>query len=93
MIESEGFDYYTGEQLDWSLISTYDNSQSKQLGRAYKKRFEFLPSVDHVDDGLGPANFKICGWRTNDCKNDLSHEELQEFCKLVLKKYDPGLAG
>ena len=26
---------------------------------------------DHVGDGLGAADFKICAWRTNDAKHDL----------------------
>jgi hypothetical protein len=85
VVMSEGRDAYTGEDLDWSLLSTYNNDASKRGGRAYKKRFELLPSVDHVDDGLGPASFKICSWRTNDCKNDLSLLELRRFCRLVLE--------
>lgn len=84
VIESRGNDSYTGEPLDWSLLSKYSNDESKEFRREYKRLFQLLPSVDHVGDGLGPADFKICSWRTNDCKNDLSHEELVEFCKLVI---------
>lgn len=85
VLESFGNDAYTGEQLDWSLISSYNNSDSKALKREYKKKFELLPSVDHVDNGISHANFKICGWRTNDCKNDLSEIELRSFCVKILK--------
>lgn len=85
VVESKGYDYYTGEHLDWALLSTYDNDKSKEHGRHYKKQFELLPSVDHVDDGMGAANFKICSWRTNDCKNDLTYEELKAFCEKVLR--------
>jgi hypothetical protein len=85
VLDSEGKDFYTGEALDWSLLSKYDNIESKLHGRAYKKKFALLPSVDHVGDGRGAANFKICAWRTNDCKNDLSHDELIQFCRKVLK--------
>ena len=86
--ESGGFDYYTGEKLDWTLLSQYNNDDSKKLKREYKKRFALLPSVDHLDDGLSHANFKICGWRTNDCKNDLSHEELVDVCKKIVRHYE-----
>jgi len=72
---SGGFDFYTGEQLDWSLLCKYSNEESKAQGRHYKARFALLPSVDHVGDGLGAADFKICAWRTNDAKNDLSHND------------------
>jgi hypothetical protein len=77
---SIGTDEYTGEQLAWNLISTYNNDESKQGRRAYKARFALLPTVDHVGDGTGAADFKICGWRTNDAKGDLSLEEFVALC-------------
>jgi hypothetical protein len=72
-------DFYTEEQLDWTLLSKYNNEDSKKYGREYKKQFALLPSVDHLEDGKGPANFVICAWRTNDSKNDLSYEEFVEL--------------
>jgi len=80
VIASKGKDTYTGEQLDWSLLSKYNNEESKKLGRVYKQQFALLPSVDHVGDRLGPANFKICSWRTNDAKNDLTLNEFVILC-------------
>lgn len=82
--ECHGRDSYTGEMLDWGLISQYDNDESKESGRHYKKGFAMLPTVDHVDDGKGPARFKICGWRTNDAKNDLDLTEFIAVCRSVL---------
>ena len=60
---SEGRNRFTGEELDWTLISTYDNAKSKELRRGYKATFALLPTVDHIGDGTGPASFQICGWR------------------------------
>ena len=85
VIESAGLDAYTGEVLDWNLISQYDNDKSKENGRHYKRGFASLPTVDHVGDGMGAANFKICGWRTNDAKNDLELSEFLSVCVAVLK--------
>jgi hypothetical protein len=82
--QSDGKDAYTGEPLDWNLISKYDNQASAQGRRVYKAGFARLPTVDHVGDGTGAANFKICGWRTNDAKNDLALEEFIELCRKVL---------
>lgn len=82
--ESKGKDTYTNENLDWSLLSQYDNDKSKKHGRYYKKKFALLPSVDHVEDGKSQANFKICSWRTNDSKNDLSYDEFVELCLKVI---------
>ncbi|MEJ2713324.1 MAG: hypothetical protein P8014_09140 [Acidihalobacter sp.] len=82
--ESDGKDAYTNENLDWSLLSQYDNEQSQEHGRRYKKKFALLPSVDHVGDGTGAADFKICAWRTNDAKNDMSLDEFIELCRKVV---------
>jgi hypothetical protein len=71
-VDSAGLDEYTEETLDWHLVSTYDNDKSKTHRRKYKSLFALLPTVDHIDDGLGEPSFKICGWRTNDAKCDLS---------------------
>ena len=83
--ESNGKDAYTNEDLDWSLLSKYNNEQSKVHGRVYKRQFALLPSVDHVGDEKGSADFKICAWRTNDAKNDLPYEEFVELCRRVVQ--------
>jgi hypothetical protein len=81
---SNGKDAYTKEDLKWSLISTYDNESSKKGRRPYKAKFALLPTVDHIGDGTGPADFKICAWRTNDAKGDLSLSEFIELCSKVI---------
>ena len=81
---SEGKDAYTGEHLAWKLISTYDNNDSKLGRRSYKARFALLPTVDHVGDGTGTADFRICGWRTNDAKGDLSLGAFIALCTRVV---------
>jgi hypothetical protein len=53
-------DAYTGRPLRWDLISRYSNAESRLRRRAYKKGFGDLPTVDHVADGPGPADFVIC---------------------------------
>lgn len=78
-------DAYTGKPLDWGLIRKYNNKDAKAGGRAYKKKFANLPTVDHVGDGKGPIDLKICSWRLNDCKSDLTLEEFVEVCKTVLE--------
>jgi hypothetical protein len=85
--DSGGRDHYTGELLVWKLISKYDNETSRASGRKYKKKFALLPTVDHVGDGLGPAAFRICSWRTNDAKNDLSEAEFVDLCNAVASHY------
>lgn len=87
MLESAGRDAYTGEPLNWQLISRFDNDDAKESGRLYKKRFAMLPTVDHVGDGTGPADFRICAWRTNDAKSDLDIPELIAVCRAILEHH------
>jgi hypothetical protein len=84
---SSGLCRYTGETLDWSLISTYNNEESKKGRRAYKAKFAKLPSVDHVGDGLIEPDFVICGWAVNDAKGDLNLADFLALCKKVLKHH------
>jgi hypothetical protein len=93
VIKCGACDHYTGEQLDWSLLSRYNNAESKAQRRVYKSKFALLPSVDHVGDGLSEANFKICSWRTNDAKNDLTHDEFVALCRRVVSHFDGGQAN
>jgi len=86
--ESQGCDVYTGEKLDWSIVSQYDNDESQEKGRQYKRQFALLPTVDHVGDGTGPANFKIFSWRTNDAKNDLELSEFLALCRVGLENHN-----
>jgi hypothetical protein len=90
--DSRGVDEYTGEPLHWNLISTWDNEKAKE-GRKYKAALNFLPTVDHVGDGLGEANFKICGWRTNDAKGQMERDEFIDFCRLVVAHSEPKAEG
>ncbi len=93
VIRSAGRDAYTGEQLDWALVGRYSNAESKAQRRRYKATFALLPSVDHVGDGLGEADFKICAWRTNDAKNDLSQQDFVALCRRVVEHFDRQLLG
>ena len=86
VIESDGRDCYTGEALDWRLLSKYNNDESTAGRHAYKAGFALIPTVDHVESARVNSGFSICGWRTNDAKNDLSHQAFVELCILVIKK-------
>jgi hypothetical protein len=84
VVESGGLDAYTGEELNWSLISMYDNEKSRIGRRGYKHGFAFLPTVDHAEEA-SPGAFKICSWRTNGFKGDLEMTELLDLCRAVLE--------
>lgn len=83
--QSMGKDAYTGEDLDWTLISKYDNEDSKNGKHQYKATFALLPTVDHIDSATVKSGFCICAWQTNDSKHDLSRQKFIELCAKVLK--------
>ena len=78
-------DAYTGERMNWGLIGTYNDGDARTGGKAYRRRFAEMPSIDHDYDRAGSFQFRICSWRTNDCKSDLSVEELIIFCRKILQ--------
>ena len=84
VILSGGADAYTGEKLSWKLISTYNNEDSVKGRHAYKAEFALLPTLDHLSAEATEASFRICAWRTNDAKNDLSVASFIELCHKIL---------
>jgi len=86
------FDCYTGDKLDWSRIGQYDNQKAKDKGAEYKKEFAEMPTIDHVEAKPVP-DFRICTWRTNDAKNDLSLKEFKELCRKILTYTEADIPG
>ncbi len=88
VLRSRGLDAYTGQPLAWEQISRYENAASKAGGSHYKRQLGDLPTVDHVGVGGVPTQFKICAWRTNDAKHDLSYKQFVALCRDVLAHHD-----
>lgn len=81
-------DFYTGEPLDWTLVSRYDNEASRNGRAKYKKILAYLPTIDHTMDHDGRPKFVICAWYVNDAKSDLSTQEFYNLCERVLRHRD-----
>jgi len=88
VLASEGRDCYTGEELRWDLCGTYDNAASKAGRHGYKAQFNLMPSVDHHDAAATVASFKICAWRTNDSKHDLTEKDFIDLCRKIVAHAD-----
>src|SRR4051812_27524549 len=53
---SNGRDFYTGEPLDWHLISKWVGMEEGTSASVYRRKFWMLPSVDHdFTDRVKPA--------------------------------------
>jgi hypothetical protein len=85
---SQGKDFYTGEQLAWSLLSRWDNASARSGRGKYKKSMALLPTIDHSINESGKPKFVICSWYVNDVKSDLTPEEFLKLCKRVLDYQD-----
>ena len=83
--QSKGRDAYTGGKLVWSLISKWKNEDAKKGGDEYMRRFALLPTVDHFSGRGSKPDFRICSWRTNDAKGNMSLKEFRDFCKKVIR--------
>ena len=79
---SNGHDFYTGEPLDWHLISKWVGSEEGTSANDYRRKFWMLPSVDQDFTDASKTAFHICSWRMNDSKNDQS---IAEFLQLAAK--------
>ena len=86
VVKQGAHDFYTGEKLNWALVSTYSNEDSRTGRAAYKSGFALLPTVDHIMGDDGRYDFVICSWRTNDCKSDLAYPEFLELCRKVIAR-------
>lgn len=86
VIAGGSHDYYTGLSLDWSLISTYNNEESRKGKSEYLRKFANMPTVDHEFENDGKQfRFVICSWRVNDAKTHLTESEFCALCEQVLK--------
>jgi hypothetical protein len=85
VLDSKGRDFYTGEPLDWSLISKWDNASANRGKGQHKKAFALLPTVDHTEDEQGTLIFVICAYYVNDAKSNLTLKEFYQLCERVLE--------
>jgi hypothetical protein len=83
--EANGCDFYTGQQLDWRLISKWNNDDASAKGGEYKRAFWNLPTVDHEDPRNPLSPIRLCSWRVNDAKNDQTIEELLKLADDIRK--------
>ena len=77
------YDRYTGDKLQWELISTWDPKKTKALQASYRDKFLLMPPVDHVDPEGETLEFEIVSWLINDCKSGLNPTQFVDLCKKI----------
>lgn len=78
VVLSAGYDFYTGEWLEWEKLSSFGSNGN------YNKEPK-LPTVDHLN-GRSEIDllFVITGWAVNDAKNDHTYEDFLDLCQKIL---------
>jgi hypothetical protein len=75
-------DPYTGDKLNWELISRQTPSTKYGFINNFLNNFALLPVIDHV--GTEDLEFEICSWLINECKTCLTPDEFMGICKKVV---------
>jgi hypothetical protein len=82
------FDPFTGETLQWGLVCTWDDSNTKNLDEPTFRKFALLPTVDHIDPYGRNIDFEICSWHINRSKSNLSPQEYVALCEKIISHRD-----
>ena len=77
---SGGYDFYTGERLEWHLLN---HPRATTGGRRAHCQRGRRPSVDHFT-GVNAPDFRLCSGLVNDAKGALSHAHFVQLCRQVL---------
>ena len=82
VLDNGQFDPYTGEKLDWALISRQKSLKKCNYVNNFLNTFALLPAVDHI--GSGKLEFEICSWLINEAKSCMDPDEFIGLCKKVV---------
>jgi hypothetical protein len=87
VIETGLYDPYTGDELRWDLIGTWDADRIPADSGKYKKKYALMPTVDHIDPEATTLELEICSWQVNDCKSDFNPADFAAFCVKVVEHW------
>ena len=85
MVRTGLCDPYTGEELRWDLIGTWDDDIVHTDSSEYKRKYALMPTVDHIDPEATTLGLEICSGLVNECKSDSNPAEFVEFCGKVVE--------
>jgi hypothetical protein len=80
VLDGGQFDPYTGEKINWGLISrekTLNNVNFIDSGYAMH------PAVDHINPE--EFGFEICTWISNESKTCMTSDQFVDFCRKVTR--------
>jgi hypothetical protein len=81
VLDGGEFDPYTGEKLNWGLISKKRTLKKEEFVNDYLHTYAMHPAVDHINPE--EFGFEICSWISNESKSSMTPDEFVEFCQKV----------
>ena len=85
-VQSNGkSDPFTGQELAWEIINTWDTKAPWAHDPELMKRFALLPSVDHKYPSAVSLDFEICSLIINESKSSLTPEEFVAQCRRIVE--------
>jgi hypothetical protein len=82
VIDGGEFDPYTGEKINWELISKVKTLKREEYVNDFLNANAMLPAVDHINPE--EFGFEICSWISNESKSCMTPEEFVGFCQKVV---------
>jgi hypothetical protein len=82
VLDGGGLDPFTGEKLDWGLVSKKNELKKDGYVNNYLNTYALYPAVDHIIPE--EFEFEICSLISNQCKSSLTPEEFVGFCGRVV---------
>ena len=78
-------DPFTGQELAWEIINTWDTKAPWAHDPAVMKKFAPLPTVDHKYPSAAALDFEICSLAINESKSSLTPEEFVAQCGKIVE--------
>ncbi len=82
VLDGGEFDPFTGEKLNWGLVSKERNMETESYTNDYLNTYALYPVVDHTNPE--EFEFEICSLISNECKSSLTPDEFVDFCQRVV---------
>ena len=79
VLDGGEFDPYTGEKINWGLIS---KEKTLKKGNFIDSGYAMRPAVDHINPE--EFGFEICTWISNESKSCMTSDQFVDFCRKVV---------
>jgi hypothetical protein len=80
VLDGGQFDPYTGEKINWGLIS---KEKTLKMANFIDNGYAMHPAVDHTDPE--EFGFEICTWISNESKSCMTSDQFVDFCRKVTR--------